>query len=395
MKKPKVLLAAFCCAWVWSVGSSLASAETKVLISQSAASQYGTYVVQPGDNLWRIADRELNDPWKWKEIKKLNPFLSEPNRMFAGEQPGELIVVIKPGEQLVGLDVIGALPRIQPFGALVIPSAYAAQKPSQDVFLGDSPKKQGGITILPVGEWSWFAWLCFAIAAITLAAFLIHRHIRALKRQDPVGSGPAMVEGGVQGGIESETAADRFQHIAAEQVRQQSGVQVSPAYFTILERTEGRGYGTMQVQYRHQPMATRILNGERVYQARVRMQDGQSERMIYMLQGCGNELRFGSVLGYIPGLNFRFEPLTQASSTETPTAPSSAAPAATATSAESPLMPPRPTALETVRFELRPAKGNKPASVNVVGTPREGTTIESHGNVIAITFGAPSAPQGQ
>ena len=45
----------------------------------------GNYVVQPGDSLWRIANRRLRDPRRWSEIARLNG-LRSPYTLLIGQQ---------------------------------------------------------------------------------------------------------------------------------------------------------------------------------------------------------------------------------------------------------------------------------------------------------------------
>lgn len=45
----------------------------------------GTYVVKKGDTLWGIAKDVLKDPSLWRRILELNPFITDPKRIFPGD----------------------------------------------------------------------------------------------------------------------------------------------------------------------------------------------------------------------------------------------------------------------------------------------------------------------
>lgn len=42
------------------------------------------YVVQPGDSLWEIAQKYLDNPWEWKALWHANPHIKNPNRLYPG-----------------------------------------------------------------------------------------------------------------------------------------------------------------------------------------------------------------------------------------------------------------------------------------------------------------------
>ncbi|HAT1596736.1 TPA: LysM peptidoglycan-binding domain-containing protein [Legionella pneumophila] len=42
------------------------------------------YVVQPGDTLWSISSRYLNNPWEWKALWRANPQIQNPDRLYPG-----------------------------------------------------------------------------------------------------------------------------------------------------------------------------------------------------------------------------------------------------------------------------------------------------------------------
>ncbi len=45
-----------------------------------------TYKIKKGDTLWDISDRFLEDPFKWRELWRLNPFITNPDLIFPGEE---------------------------------------------------------------------------------------------------------------------------------------------------------------------------------------------------------------------------------------------------------------------------------------------------------------------
>jgi LysM repeat protein len=84
-----------------------------------------SYVVQPGDTLWSIAGRFLEDPWSWQEVWRSNSGLSNPDKIYPGDVLRLRMVGGKPsigvdragGEEQVGqrggIRVVKLTPRVR------------------------------------------------------------------------------------------------------------------------------------------------------------------------------------------------------------------------------------------------------------------------------------------
>ena len=60
-----------------------------------------TYVVQPGDTLWSIAGRFLEDPWRWREVWRSNTDVANPDLIYPGDV---LRVTTVGGQPRIGVD---------------------------------------------------------------------------------------------------------------------------------------------------------------------------------------------------------------------------------------------------------------------------------------------------
>lgn len=75
-----------------------------------------TYVVQPGDTLWSIAGRFLEDPWRWGEVWRGND-LSNPDLIYPGDV---LRVSMRDGRPSIAVDESGEQPMGSRGGARVV-----------------------------------------------------------------------------------------------------------------------------------------------------------------------------------------------------------------------------------------------------------------------------------
>lgn len=284
------------------------------------------YVVSKGDTLWDLAGVYQGNPLLWQKLVDQNPFLKQPGRVV--ERGDKIYVLIRPGE-ILNLQGLGITPPTP------IPISQILPQP---------------ITVEEVPSWFW--WVLGLLTLIGLVWYLIHRMLT----RDPVNSRPAMVPGG----ITEANATTAMQQVAARAHGLSQATSQAPDYyqqFTVIRQTAGRIWGNMTVRYADGRSVPRRLNGDRAYQAEVRFPDGRTETL-YMLQGCGNDLRYGGISRYLPGPEFRFEadPVIQPAPTPAPqpTAQPEPAPAAQTASPASESAPaPAATKEERLIFELK------------------------------------------
>lgn len=313
----------FCIACLGAVSIAFAITDVEIL-------NRAPYTIQDGDNLWNLAGTKLHDSRIWEQIVKDNPFLKQDGRRFVRD--GKTIVILHKGEQLVGLEKLGIFPIVAP--------------------LATSPIVHMDEAIL---TWPW--WLLVAALVLLLMGYLISRMLS----KDAATARPAMVPGGVT----DESARTHFQEAAALRHQETTGQSFPRQQFTIEEQTSGRIWGVLNVRYADGREVPRRLSGEQAYRARVRFPDQRIETL-YMLQACGNDLRYGGVSRYLPGPKFRFEADTP-SATEPTQVSAPEVPAAV-------VHPEVPTASTTnvkpgeVTFEYKPADDGQPHLVRLSGT---------------------------
>ena len=311
-----------------------------------AAQQAPLYTVQEGDNLWNLAGQKLDDPTVWGQIMDMYPFLKDEKRIIR-KDADHVVVILRPGEQLRGLEKLGIIPAPAP-----APVAAPAPIPTN-----------------PVAT-SGFPWLYLFLALLVLAAM-----VYGWLRRNPVTAGPAMVPGGVR----DDTAREHLLAQANRRFPSQS--------FTIVRTTRGRLNGLMTVRYSDGTERQRILRNDVGYQALVRFPDGREETL-YMLQGCGNDLRYSGIARYIPGAGFSFTPDHEVPAT----APVVPAPQPTPAPAPAPQVriEPVPQAVGAAASPVRrslfftPAEGERPNMIKTSGF-RE-VRFEQTGDEMTLRF---------
>ena len=101
-----------------SAGRASVTAGAEASPSEGAAATSRSYLVQPGDELWAVAEQQLGDGDRWRDLVALNPGLTESTRLEAGmrlvlpEEPATSVVeevVVEQGDTLwsIAADELG------------------------------------------------------------------------------------------------------------------------------------------------------------------------------------------------------------------------------------------------------------------------------------------------
>lgn len=264
-------------------------------IPAAAQTTQPSYTVQQGDTGWELARQYYDNPTIWQRIVDMNPALQQPGRVF--EKDGKIILLLKPGEQLFGLDSLNVAP----------PKAVSLD---QLVKPAEAPKQADTSATMQMGNFPWWI-VALLLAAIVggLTWFGISRsrqnrrqlllreqtEVRERElRRDPVTSGPAMVPGGIPA-TDTERLQNFFDEQATSRFAQRNptvdratirATRVGP----IEEGTiSGEGLvGYLGGEFRPRRIDTPI----RAYQARYRFPDG-TEEVLQCLQACMNPVQYG------------------------------------------------------------------------------------------------------
>lgn len=302
------------------------------------------YTVQLGDTLWDLSLVYHGDPLKWAEVLGANPFLKEKGRIFT-HSDGRIIVLIRPGEQLAGLERIGVQAEMIPFSSLwpVPPTSAQSQQSAtatESAVINMTPAGQSATPfyLVPVlGIPLWF--LVLAVILVLTVIYMLHKDGLLFSRNPAATAGLPIVQGGIAA---NQTAAmeERFARIAerryGEQNPQADLATEIPERISAVESGFLSGIGT--VQYRDRTERRR-LNREPAYSARFRFPDG-TEEDLYFLQACANDVRlYGTRYS-----GFRWEPERMVVAAPVPTSVPTGQPATSASVARPPL---RAVALST------------------------------------------------
>lgn len=276
----------------------------------ASASPAESYTVQLNDTLWNLSAAYHGDPLKWTEVLGANPFLKEKGRVI-NHPDGRVIVLIRPGEQLAGLERIGVQAEMIPFYQLW--PAFVPQAPQQQFPAAVTDRAES--VIVNIGGVSVAAPVPFYLAPVLgvplwLLAFLvvlvlggIYWTCKDIFTRNPATDGPPMVQGGIAAS-QPTAIEERFDRIAERRYGERS-----PSADLSVERPQrisdivrGSLSGNGYVQYRDR-VERRRLNREPAYSARFRFPDG-SEETLYFLEACANDVVFRGA--HYDG--FRWEP---------------------------------------------------------------------------------------
>lgn len=304
------------------------------------------YTVETGDTLYTLAGTFRNDPETWREVVEANPFLREKGRVF--DRAGRTIVLIRPGERLIGLGRLGIIAEPVSIDRLVIPESVIPT-PTPVVVDNSWPLWAWVLIILLALVLIALAVMIFAIVTGNNAAKRLGIHVTDVDTEDlripqgapnsiaqtltprtplqafeqtvirqavpasvgaqpdgsyvdPITAGPAMVEGGL---TDANAGPEILSRVYAEHPDMAATFNRP---FRIIRLTSGYiTRGTFTTYYQGRQMAQTIVDPARpirAYRALVVLPDG-TEQERYALQGCGNDITYGDRF-YTPGPEFTF-----------------------------------------------------------------------------------------
>lgn len=257
--------------------------------------------------MWDLSATYHGNPLKWAEVLGANPFLKEKGRVI-NHPDGRVIVLIRPGEKLAGLEQIGVQAEMIPFSSLWPASASTSTASSAQSAAPAATDRTESIVInlpgtkeitsvpfylmLVLGIPLWF--LILAAVIVLAAMYVLYKNGLLFGRDPAAAAGPPIIHGGIPA---SQPAAieDRFERIAERRYGErnpQADLAIDrPERIGTIESGFLSGIGT--VQYRDHTERRR-LNREPAYCARFRFPDG-TEEDLYFLQQCANDVRlFGT-----------------------------------------------------------------------------------------------------
>lgn len=281
------------------------------------------YIIQPGDTLWEIAKKYLQDPQKYEQIISANSFLNARGRVFR-KNADWVVVITKPGEKLA-VEQLGItakpieLADLSELAVISLPTpphpVLAAISPpttnpaDKKVVAGDVDTQQteggGSARLDDMGYrviYEPFPWIILGAILIIAGYLLLRRYYWWF--QNPVTSGEPIIQGGLNSS-RPNAIERRFRQIAQRQLGEinpmadlatEIPIRIGPIEEGTLSGNNGR------VHYRGK-WQRRRMHREPAYRARFRFPNN-TEEDLFFLQRCANDVRFNG-MRYV---GYRFEP---------------------------------------------------------------------------------------
>ena len=316
--------------------------------AETGVSTEDLYVVQQDDTLYELAGVRRSNPELWRQVVAVNPFLQEKGRLF--DRDGKTIVLIRPGEKLVGLGRLGVIAERVPFDRLA-PAPMPVPTP----------------TPVPIDD-SWPLWAKIMIALLALIVALIITIIISVMRggrlarrlgvhvtdvetndplngqtiaprrarplpplelptividldADPATAGTPFDEWGTS--LDEMVEGDALELVYREYARihdiESSDLAVLYALnFEIVNVEAGIIDGIMIVRYLNGPDRLIRMNNVKGFRVTVKFPDEEQTRTLYSVRACANPARAENERENVGQEGFTFTPTTSTQSVEEP-----------------------------------------------------------------------------